>query len=601
MANKAGKIEFRKAERLLDRLVPAFLESPSPPNAREVAGALHGISKTPYQLSQEQHAVLLQQLRAAAGEDLSGFSESELSIVSLGSAVVFPQEGELWQALSNIAVSYMQQQLSENRGATTTSSSSSSGDQEERAESNNPAAAAGVEGQSGDVASPPSPTPPTTTSTSSSSSVQTAAAAAAGGPQQQQQQRPPWQAHYSPFPVVIAWAHARAGKRSPELMEALLQWLALPRVHGKLQADDVNHLWFTLAMWQVQLNRETATTTGSSSSSRGSRKQLTAASQSNQQQQRDTEPNGAGAAAGALGHVSELVNAADPYDKLAAATVAKIADFTPQRLRTVVWAVGSLQYHNPSLVSALGEQVQRFVDTGAATPALVASAWLSGATVEAEDVGLLLPAVELLATGPEQFSPAELLQLVHGSSRLKAGQVRLLRQALQRKSQPAGKEVRSQRGKRRLAQGLSQAAEDEQKQQQEAAAAAVVKVRPVWCQAVAQQVVQKALQFTPAEIAGVAKYWAMHEPELGLDEELFSAVAQQLQQRAGAFTSREAAMISSAFARLGFKEGLPALEAVQATLQGQGGGGAREEQGRQWQQVAALLRELQMGIERLQH
>jgi hypothetical protein len=304
----------------------------------------------------------------------------------------------------------------------------------------------------------------------------------------------------------------------------------------------------------------------------------------------------------------------DPYQPLAAATVAKIADFTPQRLRTVLWAIGSLEYHNPVLVSALGEQVQRFAATGTATPALLASAWLTGACVKAEVAGLLLPAVKALVEGKEEFSPGELVELLRGSSKLNFDQKKLIMQAM-RNRQPEEREVRSQRGKRRRAQSLEAAAAAEQQQQQGQGGGFGVHM---WCKAIAEQMVEKVLYLSPGDLATVAIYWLVHGPELmahegvrGTQEQLFGAVAQQVQQRTAAFTSRDAAAIGSTFAALGFKQGLPALEALQAELEGHRGGfggaealgGAASGEGEQGDQgrgaAAAYLRDLTRDIAKL--
>jgi hypothetical protein len=235
---------------------------------------------------------------------------------------------------------------------------------------------------------------------------------------------------------------------------------------------------------------------------------------------------------------------------LAQATVPLVTSMTENNLGQLFNAMGRLRWASPDLLAAASRAFKALCE--AQTPTLVTkanAAWAAG-QLQHYDFGLILPAVLAAVQAPESLDGFLAARIMIATSQMPQDVLQklqlLLKQELHRLS--------GARGPPPAATAASAVADP--------ATAAAGQI-PVWVSSLADSLAGRMPELRPREIAYILLSYSQL-PGAPVHEELFGAAAGHIAAHADTFVQLDdMEMVATAFERFNFKDGLPALKALQ--------------------------------------
>lgn len=371
--------------------------------------------------------------------------------------------------------------------------------------------------------------------------------------------------------AMLAWLFGKVKLQSPEYTAALHQWIAKPSNLQHLSPIGSTQMWQGLrthfSVYVTALN-------GTGGAAAAAEASSTPAAAAGEESRDDSAPDqdetldlgdSAAAAAGADSADPDQILATQQamlkayfgpqtLDSLAAATAQQITVMTEREVGFVLASIGGLRHHNSEFLAAAAAGLERMYRTSSAAAAgakslddlsiltRLSAAWLAGA-LRQPNSSLLLPLWVAAVEQPDRFDGKAAGRLFRVTWML----YNISNDVIQQQRQLLREEIHKRQDRRGPVPESSSSSST-----------------PEWIAAVADSLPQRLNECKPREIANALDAYSQI-PGVPLHDELFSTAAQQIQLHAHMFTQfKDMEMVALAFERMNFKEGLPALKALQA-------------------------------------
>lgn len=234
-------------------------------------------------------------------------------------------------------------------------------------------------------------------------------------------------------------------------------------------------------------------------------------------------------------------------DSLAAVTAQQVTVMTERELGQLLASIGNLRYKNPELLAAAAAGVERIYKASATVGSqdglsvltCISAAW-AGVVLRQPKTTLLLPLWVAGVERPAEFDGVMAGRLFRITGMLGDQDSGILQQQRQL--------LREEIHRRKDRRGPVPDSTDS---------------NPEWVTAVADSVVDRFVDFKPREVAHILAGFSSI-PGVVLHEQMFAAAAKHIETHAHTFVQfKDMELIAGAFERMSYKEGLPALRALQ--------------------------------------
>jgi hypothetical protein len=392
--------------------------------------------------------------------------------------------------------------------------------------------------------------------------------------------------------ALIALLLDKSNTFSPEYLRLLYQWLEDPDRLALLYPNAAVQLWTTLkgqwAKFEARTSANSASAEGAAADAAADADADAAAPAAAASAEAAGGGDGDAAAAAAASADMPLLSSSSPrlsieanqeklqgffgkeaLASLSQATVPLVTSMTEQNLGALFSGLGRLRYVSPELLSAATGAYSALCAAQTPTHITKANAAWAASQLQYYEPALIMPAVLAAVQTPQELDGFLAARIMIATSQMPEKTLQqlqlLLRQELHRRSGARGPAPAA------AAAAASGAAADP-------ATAAAGQV-PDWIASLADSLAGRVPELRPREIAYILLSYSQL-PGVPVHERLFAAAAEHIAAHADTFVQLDdMEMVATAFERFNFKDGLPALKALQqqseklVSASGGGGGG----------------------------